>query len=68
MAKLNLNCMLEAFILAAGVPPSLWRTPADETSKTAQTETRNERCDAESQNTNAWGTPVSGHYSGRKSA
>jgi hypothetical protein len=68
MAKLNLNCMLEAFILAAGVPPSLWRTPADETSKTAQTETRNERCDGESQNSNTRGMAVYSHYSGRKSA
>ena len=40
MAKLNLDSVLEALILAAGVPLCVVRTVADQTSSTAQPEER----------------------------
>jgi hypothetical protein len=43
VAKLNLDCVLEAFILAAGIPPSVWRATSDQATATARPETRTEK-------------------------
>ena len=40
MAKLNLNSVLETFILAAGTPPSVWRTVPDHTTVATQPKAR----------------------------
>jgi hypothetical protein len=38
VANLNLSSLLEAFALAAGIPPCIWRTVPDHTTATAQPE------------------------------
>jgi hypothetical protein len=40
MANLNVSSLMEAFALAAGIPPSVWRTVPDHTTATAQPEVR----------------------------
>ena len=40
MANLNLSSLMEAFALAAGIPPSVWRTVPDHTTAMAQPNAR----------------------------
>ncbi len=40
MANLNLSSLMEAFALAAGISPSVWRTVPDHTTATTQPEAR----------------------------
>jgi hypothetical protein len=56
MANLNFSSLMEAFALAAGTPPSVWRVVPDHTTATAQLS--HEASAAETQNSDRWGTPV----------
>jgi hypothetical protein len=67
VAKLNLNSVLEVFILAAGTPPSVWRTVPDHTTVATQPQARMKKDDAERQSSNRWVTAVHDAHSGRKS-
>ena len=67
MVNPTLSSLMEAFALAAGIPPPVWRTVPDHTIATTQTEARTNNSDAERQNSNTWGKPVHGLHSGRRS-
>jgi hypothetical protein len=66
VAKLNVSSLMEAFALAAAIPPSVWRTVPDHPTATAQPEAAMKKVMLK-ENSNTWATPVHSPHSGRKS-
>jgi hypothetical protein len=66
VASLNLSSLMEAFALAAGIPPYVWRTVSNHPTATAQSEAPMKKGMLK-ENSNTWATPVHGPHSGRKS-
>ena len=66
MATLNLSSLVPAFALAAGIPPSIWRTVSNHPTATAQPEAPMKKVMLK-EISNPWATPVHGLDSGRKS-
>ena len=66
MVSLNLSSLMESFALAAGIPPSDWRTVSNHPTATAQPEAPMKKVMLK-ENSNTWTTPVHGPHSGRKS-
>ena len=59
MARLNLSSLMEAFALAAGIPPSVWRAVSNHPTATAQPEESLKKVMLK-ENSNTWATPVHG--------
>gem|GEM_PF-6431521 len=66
MASRNLSSAMEAFALAAGIPPSVWSTVSNHITATAQPEAPMKKAMSK-ENSNAWDTLLHGPDLGRKS-
>ncbi len=65
MASLNLSSLMESFALAAGIPPSVWRTVSTHPTATAQPEAPMKKVVLKG-NSNTWATSVHGPHTGKK--